>query len=645
MPRHVPDDFRFLPTVDSTEEELVELEEQRKIQPPEYVSWGMEDQEPAAAEPREEAPAAHAPAVFSPDPAFAAAGPPAVFPRADQMQQVVEDLLNREVEYDEPPVQDVPPEQQDGQELWQEFMEGRRPPPAGVAVEEDPDRFESGAPTVTMVVSPAEAAARMRQMTAPAGAAPAPPKEAEEEKPLPTPRAPAPLIPRVDRASQGKRALLETPAVSLGRLMSVRKKEQQGPATDLEKLAAPGAGQSETAGQDDPATSSTDEAASRPFTAPKPASEEPLDPDQLKKLRWRKLAEKAGFQSLGWSVVVHLLILGSAGFIGYNQIVEKQVDFLPGGGSAQSRAAAAELTQKVQQKKNPWLKAKPQMRKVTVQTLSADIVLPEMPMEALDLSSITDRMDISKAPGMGLAAPMGMGSAGAGGGFGAGIGRGGKFSFVGQTALGSRVVFVVDVSGSMSARDGAESISRFELLKKELTKSVSMIPMNTQYQILFFSDFAWPHNEVDSRNVDALTKYRWEIEPGTYKKVKLPTFRFIQATPFSIRDTVDIIKNSDNPGGTNWGSGLLMALNASPKPDVIFFMTDGLRSDEQGWVDIVTAENKRRLPMTTIHTSAMQQPDAARELDDLARRNNGKFTVVLGDGKIVKGEDFFKMKK
>lgn len=216
---------------------------------------------------------------------------------------------------------------------------------------------------------------------------------------------------------------------------------------------------------------------------------------------------------------------------------------------------------------------------------------------------------------------------------------------MGQTALGRRVVFVVDVSGSMSAVGSGESISRFDLLKKELIKAINQMPMNTQYQILFFSDYAWPHDQVDSRSADALAKYRWEIDPKDYKKAKIPAFRFIQATPFSLRDTADIIQRSDNPGGTNWGSGLLMALNASPKPDVIFFMTDGLRSDEQGWVDIVTAENKRRLPLTAIYTSAMQQPDAARELDDLAKRNGGRFTVVLGDGKIVKGEDFFKMKK
>ncbi len=211
--------------------------------------------------------------------------------------------------------------------------------------------------------------------------------------------------------------------------------------------------------------------------------------------------------------------------------------------------------------------------------------------------------------------------------------------------MGRHVVFVVDVSGSMSAIAPGESISRFDLLKKELVKTMNQMPMGTSYQILYFSDFAWPHDQVDSRNTEALLKYKWEIDSKDYKKVKIPSFKYIQANPFSLRESTEIIQRSENPGGTNWGSGLLMALKGNPKPDVIFFMTDGLRSDEQGWVDVVTAENKSRLPVTAIYTSAMQEPDAAPELDSLARRNNGRFTIVLGDGKVVKGEDYFKGKR
>ncbi|MGV3660007.1 MAG: hypothetical protein ACO1TE_07475, partial [Prosthecobacter sp.] len=526
--------------------------------------------------------------------------------------------------YEEPPSQDLAPEEQDGHALWQEFMRQDQPQTAG-------EGDLSAVRDLPAVKTEPEPVSKAPARAASEEPGPAPKKTSKveanvAEKPMPVPRAPEVLSLRTER---DKRRPADTPPVSLGGTPKAEKGEKDKPKAE----------DPEAAGSGDAA-----EPTPKPFMAPKPPPEEPLHPDMEKKVRWRKLVEKAGFRSLGWSVIAHLIILSLAGVVGFNQVVDSQVDFLPGGGSAQSESAAAELTHKMQQKKNPWLKSKPLMQKVTVQSITADIVLPEMPMDVLDLSSITDRMDI-KAAGLGAGAPMGMGAGGAGGGFGSGIGRGGKFSFVGQTALGKRVVFVVDVSGSMSAVGSGESISRFDLLKKELAKSVTQMPMNTQYQILFFSDFAWPHDQVDSRDVNALSKYRWDITPETYKKVKLPTFRFIQATPFSLRETADIIQRSDNPGGTNWGSGLLMALNANPKPDVIFFMTDGLRSDEQGWVDIVTAENKRRLPMTAIYTSAMQQPDAARELDDLARRNNGRFTVVLGDGKIVKGEDFFKMKK
>ena len=176
---------------------------------------------------------------------------------------------------------------------------------------------------------------------------------------------------------------------------------------------------------------------SKPFIAPKPPPEEPLDPEEAKKQRWQKLADRIGLRTLGMSFGVHLFLLLIAAFVGVSQVMDRQVDFLPGGSSAQSQAAAAELTHKIQTKKNPWLKAKPVQRKITVQTLSSNIVMPEMPaMDMMDFSQINNRMDLSKASSMGSSQPMGMG--GAGGGFGAGIGNGGKFNFLGQTAFGRR---------------------------------------------------------------------------------------------------------------------------------------------------------------------------------------------------------------
>jgi hypothetical protein len=220
---------------------------------------------------------------------------------------------------------------------------------------------------------------------------------------------------------------------------------------------------------------------------------------------------------------------------------------------------------------------------------------------------------------------------------------GGAVSFLGNQGKGNHMVFVVDVSGSMSASAEVDGkiISRMDLLKKELSKSIGQLRGNVQYQIIYFSHFAWPHNEVDSTNSAALAKYEWTISPGQ-TGVRIPSFRYLAATPNNLANSRKIIAESENPGGTNWGAGLHMALNGSPKPDLIFFMTDGVKSDATGWVEDVTAANARKGKPSIIHTTALMSPSAAQDLDELARRNGGKFTVVMADGKVIKSSDFFK---
>ncbi len=121
-----------------------------------------------------------------------------------------------------------------------------------------------------------------------------------------------------------------------------------------------------------------------------------------------------------------------------------------------------------------------------------------------------------------------------------------------------------------------------------------------------------------------------------------PRFRYLKADMMTLLRSRDIINDSDNPGGTNWGSGLFMALRGTPKPDIIFFMTDGNKSDATGWVDAVTEFNHRSGKPARIYTTAMMEPDAAEELDQLAKRNGGNFTVVMGDGTILTSDEFFK---
>ncbi|MDI1313991.1 VWA domain-containing protein [Prosthecobacter sp.] len=558
MAHHASDDFSFLPTVDSTDEEDVVKETPWKSQP-------------------------------------APAPPEAI---EQEYEPVAESFPAEEAGYEELVPEEAAYEEQQTAEDRLEFESEAAPPVEEARADEV---FQKVAEAPLVKAQPPTILPKLEEIAPPAQESPeaAGLSVAPEEKPSAQPA--ATVLPRSDDASTDK------------------------PNTD----ADPEAGKNP-----------------KPFIAPKFAPEEPLDPEQAKKLRWQKLADKIGLRTLGMSFGVHFFLLLIAAFIGVSQVMDQQVDFLPGGSSPQSQAAAAALTHKIQNKKNPWLKAKPPMRKITVQTLSSNIVMPEMSaMDMMDFSKINDRMDLSKAPSMASSQPAGMGMGGAGGGFGAGIGTGGKFNFLGQTAFGRRVVFVVDFSSSMSQRLKGENqgMTRFELMKKELIKAVKQIPFGTAYQILFFSDFAWPHNQVDSRNEGELEKYFWEIKSEVYKEAKIPAFKYIQATQFTLQDSAEVIQRSDNSRiYTNWGSGLLMALSANPKPDVIYFMTDGESKDENGWIDIVTAENKRKLPMTVIHTSVMAQTDAAPEMNSLAKRNNGNFTVVTDDGRVIKGEDFLK---
>lgn len=365
------------------------------------------------------------------------------------------------------------------------------------------------------------------------------------------------------------------------------------------------------------------------------------EPELTPRERFKKTWEKIGGRALAVSVAIHVALLIAAALIVVTIVGEKQVDFLSGGGSKGAAEAAQAMQHKVQQKRNTWLKNKQPLRRITSTSMAQSVTLPEAPPDL-------DFPDASKLiGGKGLSGGGGFGTGGMGKGFGSGLGFGGKISFMGNTGAGRNIIFVIDVSASMSMTGDSgtgQRISRFDLLKRELTKTLGRLPPNTQYQVLFFSDFAWPHNEVNSRDLKTFDKYRWTISPGK-TNVRIPQFRYLAATGPNLSHSIELIKDADNPGGTNWGSGLCMALKGYPKPDVIFFMTDGNKIDAEGWVDEVSKFNLTGGKRTVINTTAMMEPDAALELDLLAKRNGGTFSIVTAKGFTLTSDEYFKGSK
>ena len=239
-------------------------------------------------------------------------------------------------------------------------------------------------------------------------------------------------------------------------------------------------------------------------------------------------------------------------------------------------------------------------------------------------------------------------------GFGHGLGTGGPggggLTFFGNKADGDRVAFAVDVSASMSNEQLA-------LMKSELTRSLNGLPPGTQYQVIFFSGPVWFANQkFEKKGRDEVIiggqrgkKLVWKSPEGSADgfvfgdgKEPLPVESWISANPSNIRRTVKHVESVGKSFGTSWRQPLRMALSMDPKPDTVYFMTDGNVRNAGEEVKLITRLNRRGKSKAKIFTTAMMQPQAADHLYDLAKKNGGEFSIVKADGSVVTGRDALK---
>ncbi|OYW75312.1 MAG: hypothetical protein B7Z37_13920 [Verrucomicrobia bacterium 12-59-8] len=162
---------------------------------------------------------------------------------------------------------------------------------------------------------------------------------------------------------------------------------------------------------------------------------------------WRVRWDRWGWRSLALSIAVHVLILGAGALIVVHHVTDRQLDFIPSGGSVQGAQAAEALQHKIQQKKNPWLKQAIPNHKLAV---AGDL------KEVMVLTDVPDMLDFPQTskPMGGGALSGGFGLAGATGGFGKGLGLGAKNGMVfgplfGLTIKAKKLAVVLDVSSSM----------------------------------------------------------------------------------------------------------------------------------------------------------------------------------------------------
>ena len=190
------------------------------------------------------------------------------------------------------------------------------------------------------------------------------------------------------------------------------------------------------------------------------------------------------------------------------------------------------------------------------------------------------------------AVPTPGGGAGLGQSDAVGGGLAGGASFFGVSSRGRRFAYIVDISGSMNAGD------KFPIAMAELKRSIKALPDYASFVVLLYSNIL---------RVPPMQSNWFNANPSVIARVT----RWI--------DTVD------SGGGTLPFPAFSEVFKLGERPDVIFFLTDGIIPSTTP-EDVLELNSKgRSVVVNTISFGA----DAAREpLQQMAADSNGTYRHV-----------------
>lgn len=200
-------------------------------------------------------------------------------------------------------------------------------------------------------------------------------------------------------------------------------------------------------------------------------------------------------------------------------------------------------------------------------------------------------------PGAGLSAgDLGVDLGGTGGGVGDGGGLGGgagvgSTSFFGVEARGARFLYVIDISGSMQG-------AKLAALKDELSGSINTLPDQTAFYVVFFESDAVPMNQSG---------------------------RWMDATAANKRWVASRIAEVEARGGTNPAPAFSAAFAMRPRPDAIYFMSDGLFDEEVAGQVAAANRGSRKVP---VHCIAYGDDAATELLQRIAEESGGTYAEI-----------------
>jgi len=192
-------------------------------------------------------------------------------------------------------------------------------------------------------------------------------------------------------------------------------------------------------------------------------------------------------------------------------------------------------------------------------------------------------------------------------------------NFMGVKSQANKILFIIDYSASMRGRD--------KVMRYELCKAIDKLPAVGSVAVLFFSGPTW----IAGQDANALHK-NWEGSNGGGWKPKeghTPERpKWMPVTPSNKKKLKEAVVSTPLTFGTVWDNSFEWAFYMNPKPDVIYFMTDGNANKNLQGMEIIKIKKGK----TKIYTIGYGAPAGAKKpLEEIAAITGGKSKFVEMD--------------
>jgi hypothetical protein len=189
-------------------------------------------------------------------------------------------------------------------------------------------------------------------------------------------------------------------------------------------------------------------------------------------------------------------------------------------------------------------------------------------------------------------------------------------TFMGMKSRANKICFIIDYSASMRGRD--------LVMRDELTMAIDKLPAVGSVCVMFFSGPTWLAGE----NANVLHK-KWKGTNSTGWKPIAPFTpsrpKWIPVTPSTKKKLTQAVWETPLTFGTVWNNSFEWAFYLNPKPDIIYFMTDGNSNPKLQGMDVIKAKKGR----TKIYTIGYGAPASAKKpLEEIAAMTGGKSKFV-----------------